>query len=103
MKDAYSFHLTLDGPGGLDETYDRMYRAYCRIFDRCGLSYEVVEAESGPIGGSASHEFVVICQTGEDTILQSDKGNYAANVEKCATGPRPSTFDGAHGGDLEEV
>ncbi|MHC4414386.1 MAG: proline--tRNA ligase [Planctomycetota bacterium] len=103
MKDAYSFHLTVDGPGGLDETYDRMYDAYCRIFDRCGLSYEVVEAESGPIGGSASHEFMVICETGEDTVLKSDKANYAANVEKCEIGPRDWSFDGPPTGDLEVV
>ncbi len=103
MKDAYSFHLSVDGSGGLDETYDRMYQAYCRIFDRCGLSYEIVEAESGPIGGSASHEFVVTCQTGEDTILKSDKGNYAANVEKCATGPRAWSLDGPPAGALQEV
>ena len=103
MKDAYSFHLSLDGPGGLDETYDRMYRAYCRIFDRCGLPYEVVEAESGPIGGSASHEFMVICDTGEDTILKSDRGDYAANVQKCAIGERSWSFDGAPTGDLDEV
>ncbi|MFB3138742.1 MAG: proline--tRNA ligase, partial [Phycisphaerales bacterium] len=88
MKDAYSFHLTVDGPGGLDETYQRMYDAYCRIFDRCGLNYEIVEAESGPIGGSTSHEFMVICNTGEDTILKSDKGNYSANVAKCAIDKR---------------
>ena len=103
MKDAYSFHLTVDGPGGLEETYDRMYAAYCSIFDRCGLTYEVVEAESGPIGGSASHEFMVICNTGEDTVLKSDKGNYAANVEKCETGDRPWSFDGPPAGDLEPV
>jgi prolyl-tRNA synthetase len=104
MKDAYSFHLSMDGPGGLDETYDRMYQAYCRIFDRCGLNYETVEAESGPIGGSASHEFMVICQTGEDTILKSDKGNYSANVEKCETGPRSWSFDPpADATPLEEV
>jgi prolyl-tRNA synthetase len=103
MKDAYSFHLTVEGPGGLDETYDRMYQAYCTIFDRSGLSYEIVEAEPGPIGGSASHEFIVICETGEDTILKSDKGNYAANVEKCETGPRPWSFDGAPAGDLVDV
>jgi prolyl-tRNA synthetase len=103
MKDAYSFHLTVEGPGGLNETYDRMYEAYCRIFDRSGLTYEIVEAESGPIGGSASHEFMVICDTGEDTILKSDKANYAANVEKCETGPRPWSFDGTHGGDLADV
>jgi prolyl-tRNA synthetase len=103
MKDAYSFHLTLDGPGGLEETYQRMYDAYCRTFDRCGLTYEIVEAESGPIGGSASHEFIVVCPTGEDTILRSDRGNYAANVEKCTTGPRPWTFDDPPAGPIQDV
>lgn len=88
MKDAYSFHLRLEGEGGLDETYEKQYRAYCRIFERCGVPYRVVEAESGPIGGSASHEFMVPSPTGEDVILQSDKGDYAANVEKCAIGER---------------
>jgi prolyl-tRNA synthetase len=96
MKDAYSFHLRLEGPGGLDEVYQTQYDAYGRIFRRCGLSYVTVEAESGPIGGSASHEFMVPSPTGEDTILESDQGNYAANVQKCATGARPyvSTFAG---------
>ncbi len=89
MKDAYSFHLTLEGDGGLDAMYQKQFDAYCRIFERCGLPYRVVEAESGPIGGSASHEFMVPSPTGEDTILVSDKGNYAANVEKCEIGPRP--------------
>ena len=105
MKDAYSFHLTVDGDGGLNETYDRMYDAYCRIFDRCGLKYEVVDAESGPIGGSASHEFMVLCDTGEDTILKSDKGNYAANVEKCGIGERDLSveFFGEPTSDLREV
>ena len=103
MKDAYSFHLTVEGPGGLDDIYDGMYQAYCRIFDRCGLTYEVVEAESGPIGGSASHEFMVVCETGEDIILKSDTGDYAANVDKCAIGDRAWTFDGAPTGDLATV
>ena len=113
MKDAYSFHLAVDGPGGLSETYQKQFDAYCRIFARCGLPYETVEAESGPIGGSASHEFMIITPTGEDTILKSDTpgGNYAANVEKCATGPRPysASFGGgtqaaaAPTGDLEKV
>jgi len=85
MKDAYSFDLDLDG---LNASYDKMFDAYCRIFSRCGLPYVTVEAESGPIGGSASHEFMVPSPTGEDTILASDKGNYAANVEKCEIGPR---------------
>jgi len=103
MKDAYSFHAAVDGPGGLNEIYQAQYDAYCRIFTRCGLPYEIVEAESGPIGGSASHEFMVPSPTGEDTILKSDKGNYAANVEKCEIGPRASDLAGPATGDLEKV
>jgi prolyl-tRNA synthetase len=115
MKDAYSFHVALDGPGGLSETYQKQFDAYCRIFQRCGLPYETVEAESGPIGGSASHEFMVPSPTGEDTILKSDKGtpgsDYAANVEKCETGKREysaSFSDGtlpaaAPTGELEKI
>ena len=86
MKDAYSFDLTVEG---LNKSYDAMFEAYQRAFKRCGLDFVTVEAESGPIGGSASHEFMVLTETGEDTILFSDKGNYAANVEKCEIGPRP--------------
>ena len=88
MKDAYSFHTSVEGPGGLNEIYEKQYAAYERVFTRCGLPYVTVEAESGPIGGSASHEFMVPSPTGEDTILESDKGNYAANVEKAEIGPR---------------
>jgi len=86
MKDAYSFDLTVEG---LNDSYEKMYEAYQRIFTRCGLPFVIVEAESGPIGGSASHEFMVPTPTGEDTILSSDKGNYAANMEKCEIGDRP--------------
>src|SRR6185437_14637005 len=89
MKDAYSFHADIES---LNRTYDDFYRAYERIFTRCGIPYVVVEAEAGPIGGSASHEFMAGCDAGEDTIVTSDKGNYAANVEKAETGPRPWTF-----------
>ena len=103
MKDAYSFHVEVEGPGGLDETYRKMYDAYCRIFTRCGLDYSIVEAESGPIGGSASHEFMCNSPVGEDTILKSDKGNYAANVEKCAIGPRPHDLSAAPVGELQRV
>jgi len=103
MKDAYSFHLKLEGAGGLNETYQKQFDAYCRIFERCGLPYEVVEAESGPIGGSASHEFMVPSPTGEDVILKSDKGNYAANVEKCGIGKRQHRFDGEPTGELEKI
>ena len=101
MKDAYSFHLTVEGPGGLNEAYDAMYRAYVNIFRRCGLDFSVVEAESGPIGGSASHEFMVNAESGEDTILKCPKTGYAANVEKCEIGPRPSDLTAAPTGEQD--
>jgi prolyl-tRNA synthetase len=100
MKDAYSFHATLDS---LNEVYDKFYEAYKKIFTRCGIPFVIVEAESGPIGGSASHEFMAACAAGEDTIVTSDKGNYAANVEKAQIGERPHTFDAAATGELEKV
>ncbi|MEO0482740.1 MAG: proline--tRNA ligase [Planctomycetota bacterium] len=103
MKDAYSFSLRLEGEGGLNEQYDAMYRAYVNIFDRLGLDYTVVEAEAGPIGGSASHEFMVNCASGEDTILVCDASGYAANVEKCEIGARPHDLSGPPSGDLEKV
>jgi prolyl-tRNA synthetase len=85
MKDAYSFHLTLES---LQETYNDMYQAYCKIFDRMGLKYRAVEADTGAIGGSASHEFQVMAEAGEDLIFYSDGSSYAANVEQ-ATSLRP--------------
>lgn len=85
MKDAYSFHANVED---LNKTYDRMYQAYCTIFRRCGLDYLAVEAESGPIGGDASHEFMVISETGEDTVLFDPKSGYAANQERAETGKR---------------
>ncbi len=104
MKDAYSFHTAVEGPGGLNETYDAMYTAYSNIFRRCGLSFVPVEAESGPIGGSASHEFMVTCESGEDTILRCPISGYAANVEKCEIGARPrGTFNEPPTGELTEV
>jgi len=107
MKDAYSFHLDIDGPGGLNETYDKMFAAYTSIFNRCGLDFTAVEAEAGPIGGSASHEFMVNADSGEDTILKCPASNYAANVEKCEIGPRPAPSKGYFAGDpsgaLDEV
>ncbi|HZW08486.1 MAG TPA: proline--tRNA ligase [Phycisphaerales bacterium] len=103
MKDAYSFHHAVDGPGGLNEAYDAMYRAYTNVFSRCGLDFTAVEAESGPIGGSASHEFMVNCETGEDTILRCPVSGYAANVEKCEIGERPWSFDGAAGAPLARI
>jgi prolyl-tRNA synthetase len=103
MKDSYSFHTHLEGPGGLNDTYDAMYRAYSNIFSRCGLDFSVVEAVSGPIGGSASHEFMVNCASGEDTILKCPVSGYAANVEKCEIGARAGTLDAAPTGELAEV
>ena len=78
MKDAYSFHLD---KASLQETYEVMHRAYCNIFDRLGLDYRPVEADTGSIGGSASHEFHVLADSGEDDIAFSDSSDYAANVE----------------------
>ena len=86
MKDAYSFAADL---GQLDASYDAMYAAYRRIFDRCGLPYVVVEAESGPIGGDSSHEFMVPSETGEDVVIQCPSCDYAANREKAEVGPLP--------------
>lgn len=94
MKDAYSFHLTKEGPGGLDEGYQKMYDAYCAIFSRCGLPYVVVEAESGPIGGDASHEFMVPTDAGEDYLVQSEDGKYAANLERASVAPVSDARDG---------
>ncbi len=83
MKDAYSFHAT---DGSLDATYRDMHDAYCRIFEACKLDYTVVEADSGTIGGSSSHEFMVLAQTGESAIVRCPDGDYAANTEKAETG-----------------
>jgi len=86
MKDSYSFH---DSVASLDETYKAMYDAYCRIFRRCGLEYVIVEAESGEMGGSGSHQFTVPCESGEDIIVYTEDGSYAANLERAAVDPVP--------------
>jgi prolyl-tRNA synthetase len=80
MKDAYSFHSSRES---LDETYERMHAAYSRIFERCGLDHIVVEADTGNIGGSASHEFMVLAQSGEDVVVRCPGCGYGANVEKA--------------------
>ncbi|CAM3225309.1 proline--tRNA ligase [Streptobacillus ratti] len=82
MKDAYSFHLTQEC---LDREYNNVKEAYCRIFERCGLNFRAVDADTGSIGGSESHEFMVLASSGEDDILYSDKSDYAANVEKAVS------------------
>ena len=81
MKDAYSFHIDKDC---LAKTYEKMHQAYCNIFDRLGLHYRAVDADSGSIGGSASHEFQVLAENGEDLIFYSDESDYAANIEKAS-------------------
>ena len=90
MKDAYSFHV--------DETdaqreYKMMYDTYTRIFTRCGLEFRAVEADTGNIGGSLSHEFQVLTETGEDALVACDNCDYAANVEQAvaarAARPQP--------------
>ena len=80
MKDAYSFDLD---DAGADVAYEKMYQAYRRIFTRCGLNFRAVEADTGNIGGSSSHEFMVLADTGEDDIVSCNACEYAANVEKA--------------------
>jgi prolyl-tRNA synthetase len=91
MKDAYSFHLTQES---LAATYAAMYQAYTRIFTRLGLSFRAVQADTGAIGGNASHEFQVLADSGEDAIAFSDGSDYAANIEKAEalapSGERPA-------------
>ncbi len=80
MKDAYSFHVNAES---LNDTYQVMHSTYCAIFNRLGLDYRPVEADSGAIGGSASHEFHVLASSGEDAIVFSTDSDYAANIEKA--------------------
>ena len=98
MKDAYSFDLD---QAGLDVHYKKMEHAYRRIFERCGLEYALVQADSGAIGGSASEEFMVVADTGEDALVFSEAGDYGANLEKAVTGELPEPW--APGGVREEA
>ena len=112
MKDAYSFGASIEQ---LNASYDAMYNAYCRIFERCGLKYLPVEAESGPIGGDASHEFMVPASNGEDFVVHCPKCSYAANQERADTGrysklqakvdraAAPATVDTPDAGSIEQV
>jgi prolyl-tRNA synthetase len=86
MKDAYSFDLD---QAGVDTAYDKMYQAYRRIFARCGLNFRAVEADTGNIGGSSSHEFMVLAESGEDAIASCNSCEYAANIEKAECRPQP--------------
>jgi len=93
MKDAYSFDLDWDC---LNRSYDAMYAAYCRIFERCGLPYLPVEADSGPMGGDVSHEFMVPTDAGEDMLVQCTGCKYAANVERGEIGDVPASTEEMH-------
>lgn len=86
MKDSYSFDI--DAPG-LDVSYEKHRQAYCNIFDRCGIEYVVVEADSGAMGGSASQEFMVATDAGEDFVVVCRETGYAANLEKAVSKPKP--------------
>ena len=99
MKDAYTFHMNQES---LQASYDEMYGAYCKIMQRIGLDYRPVAADTGSIGGSASHEFHVLADSGEDIIAYSDGSEYAANVE-LAEALAPNTERVAASKDLEVV
>jgi prolyl-tRNA synthetase len=88
MKDAYSFHVD---QASLQQTYDRMHQAYCNVFTRLGLNFRPVQADTGSIGGTGSHEFHVLADSGEDDIAFSDSSDYAANIEKAEAVPRESS------------
>lgn len=100
MKDAYSFDVDAEGLG---KSYQAMYDAYSRIFERCGLQYVIVEAESGEMGGSGSHQFTVPCESGEDTIVYTEDASYAANLERAAIDPLPKEQSDAEVPAPEEV
>src|SRR5947209_10149860 len=96
MKDSYTFDMD---QAGLDVAYEKHYQAYCRIFDRCGLVYTAVEAHSGAMGGSQSHEFMVASDAGEDFVASCQNCGYSANLEKAAAeATKPSVTDAE--GDL---
>lgn len=96
MKDAYSFHAD---QASLQETYDRMHQAYCNVFSRLGLNFRPVQADTGSIGGTGSHEFHVLADSGEDDIAFSNVSDYAANIEKAEAIPREK----ARGAATEEM
>jgi prolyl-tRNA synthetase len=98
MKDAYSFHATEEDA---KREYQNMYDTYTRIFERCGLAFRAVEADTGAIGGSQSHEFQVLTETGEDALLACDACSYAANVEEAKA--RPPVAAAPSSAQLEKV
>jgi prolyl-tRNA synthetase len=97
MKDSYSFDIDA---AGLDAAYDKHHEAYCKIFTRCGLKFIAVEADSGAMGGSQSHEFMVESNAGEDFVAVCDEAKYYANLEKATSVPKPPAVPDPEG-DLE--
>ena len=100
MKDAYSFHTTEESTR---ETYSHMADAYSKIFNRCGLNFKMVEADSGTIGGSFSHEFVVLAESGEDSIGFCSSCDYASNLEKAESKTLEEKTNSTPLNDLKEV
>ncbi len=103
MKDAYSFDVDEDGA---NDSYRKMFDAYSRIFERCGLKFRAVEADTGSIGGNYSHEFMVLAETGEDQIINCAQCSYAANLERAEIAFEAQSSDAVHHGEtgpLEEV
>jgi prolyl-tRNA synthetase len=100
MKDGYSFHAD---EADAETCYGGMYEAYNRTFQRCGLNFKVVEADSGPIGGSFSHEFMVLADTGEDSLASCTACEYAANLEKAEVVPLKGNTAAGPAGDPEAV
>jgi prolyl-tRNA synthetase len=100
MKDAYSFHATAEC---LDREYENMYRAYCRIFERMGLNYKVVEADSGAIGGGYSQEFMVMADTGEEAVYFCDHCDYCASREAAGVGKFVVPSDKVAVGGVEQA
>jgi len=100
MKDAYSFGADA---ASLDESYEAMRQAYCRIFEACGLDYTMVEADSGAIGGSASHEFMVTAATGESDVVRCPSCGYAANVERAESRRVEAVGEAHPQQDMQEI
>jgi prolyl-tRNA synthetase len=100
MKDAYSFGADA---ASLDASYEAMRKAYCRIFEACGLDYTMVEADSGAIGGSASHEFMVTAATGESEVVRCPSCGYAANVERAETRRVEAAGEAHPQQDMQEI
>ncbi|MFA6356085.1 MAG: proline--tRNA ligase, partial [Candidatus Omnitrophota bacterium] len=100
MKDSYSFHADAVS---LDNEYWNMYETYKRIFKRCGLDFVIVEAESGEMGGSGSHQFTAPCDSGEDVIVYTEDNSYAANIEKAAVDALPKQAAVANAPKPEDI